>query len=147
MIFGIFLHYISRSPSYLHPKPHPHHIIHQKTPCHISTPVLSLSCKNVQKTTYLHNYAIILYYYSMFENICSERMFAISPGVFTFSATAVFSPGRGCVQLTRQLKKLTYPFHPISLRLIPYSTHQSTHQLNCVKFTHNSPKYPKTLRY
>ena len=109
MIFGICYHYISGSPSYLHPKPHPYHIIHQK-PLAISPPLSPhLTCKNAQKTTYIHNHAIILYYYSMFENICSERMFTISPGVFTFSITAVFSPGRGCVQLTRQLKNSTRP--------------------------------------
>ena len=88
-----------------------------ETPCHISAPCYISNLQKCTKNKLHYNHSIILYYYSMF----------CYPGIFTFSITAVFSPGRGCVQLTRQLKKSTYPFHPISLRLIPYSTHQSTH--------------------
>lgn len=73
-------------------------------------PVLSLSCKNVQKTTCLYNHPVILYYYGMF----------LSGGIFTFSETAVFSPGQGCVQLTRQLKNSTYPFPPPILSILSH---------------------------
>ena len=61
---------------------------------------------NIQVTP--KKYTIILYYYGMFT----------IPGIFTFSETAVFATGCGCVQLTRQLQ-------------------------NCIKFSHNSPNHPK----
>ena len=80
---------------------------------------ISLSCKNVQKTTYLYNHAIILYYYGMF----------LSGGIFTFSITAVFHPGAGCVLLKRRPPNLNHRFH--------------TNPINCVKFSHNSLKIPK----
>ena len=38
-----------------------------------------LTCKNVENTSYPEKYTIILYYYSIFENVCSERMFYLSP--------------------------------------------------------------------
>ena len=66
------------------------------------------TCKNVQKASYTqktYNNTILLWY-------------VYHPGVFTFSETAVFSPGWGCVQLTRQLQ-------------------------NCIKFSHNSPNHTK----
>ena len=81
--------------------------------------VLSISCKNVQKTSYLYNNAVILYYYGMF----------CYPGIFTFSITAVFSPGRGCVPLKRRSPNLNHRFY--------------AHFINCIKFPHNSPKTPK----
>ena len=98
--------YISKSQSYLYLKT-------AATPCHTPENVLPLSyhisCKNAQKTTCPQIHAIILYYYSMF----------LYGGVFTFSIMAVFSPGRGCIQLTRQLKNSTYPFLPKSLISYP----------------------------
>ena len=39
-----------------------YHTLHQKTSC----PVLSISCKNVQKTTCTIIHTVILYYYGMF---------------------------------------------------------------------------------
>ena len=72
-------------------------------------PVLSISCKNVQKTTCLYNHTVILYYYGMF----------FYGGIFTFSETAVFSPGMGCVQLTRQLKNSPYPILSILSHIPP----------------------------
>ena len=78
-------------------------------------PVLSISCKNAQKTTYIYNHAVILYYCSMF----------CYPGIFTFSITAVFSPGQGCVPLKRRPPNLNHRFY--------------AHFINCVNFSHNSP--------
>ena len=78
----------------------------RKTPCPMS---YHISCKNVQKTTYTIIHTVILYYYGMF----------FVWGIFTFSETAVFPPGMGCVQLTRQLKNSTYPFPPISTTFLP----------------------------
>ena len=101
----------------LHPKPQPHHTIHQKTPCPMS---YYISCKNVQKTTCPQIHAIILYYYGMFLS---------GGGIFTFSITAVFSPGMGCVLLKRKPPNLNHRFY--------------AHFINCVKFSHNSPKTPK----
>ena len=78
-----------------------------------------LTCKNVQKTSYLVINTIILYYYGMFSY----------GGIFTFSITAVFSPGQGCVLLKRKPPNLNHRFH--------------TNPINCVKFSHNSLKIPK----
>ena len=76
--------------------------------------VLSLSCKNAQKTSYLVINTIILYYYGMFSY----------GGIFTFSVTAVFSPGQGCVLLKRKPPNLNHRFY--------------AHFINCIKFPHNS---------
>ena len=70
--------YISRSRLNYH-IPQQHHAITPETPCPMS---YYLSCKNAQKTTYTIIHTVILYYYGMF----------LYPGVFTFSATAVFCP-------------------------------------------------------
>lgn len=78
------------------------------------------TCKNAQYPTYTKKHAVILYYYGMFYY----------PGVFTFSETAVFSPGRGCVQLKRRPPNLNHRFY--------------THFINCVKITHNLLKSPKS---
>ena len=99
----------------LHPIPHLHHTIHQKTPC--LCPIFKL--QKCTKNKLPHNNAIILYYYSMF----------CYPGVFTFSIMAVFSPGQGCVPLKRRPPNLNHRFY--------------THFINCVKFSHNSLKTPK----
>ena len=88
-----------------------------ETPCPLSH---RISCKNVQKTTYLYNHAIILYYYGMFSY----------GGIFTFSVMAVFSPGQGCVPLKRRPPNLNHRFY--------------AHFINCVKFSHNSPKTLKS---
>lgn len=96
------------------------HPLYRNTPRKHLTLVLSISCKNAQNTSYLYNNAVILYYYGMF----------LYGGIFTFSVTAVFSPGQGCVQLKRRPPNLNHRFY--------------THFINCVKITHNSPKLPKT---
>ena len=73
------------------------------------------TCKNVQNTTYAIIHTVILYYYGMFSYW----------GIFTFSVTAVFSPGQGCVLLKRKPPNLNHRFH--------------TNPINCVNFSHNSP--------
>ena len=89
--------YISRSQSHLHLNRSHTTPYTGNTLSH----VLSLSCKNVQKTTCIYNHAVILYYYGMF----------LSGGIFTFSETAVFSPGQGCVLLKRKPPNLNHRFH------------------------------------
>ena len=69
---------------------------------------ISLTCKNVQNTSYLVINTIILYYYGMFH----------SGGYFTFLISAAFLPGQGCVQLKRRQPNLNHRFY--------------THFINCV---------------
>ena len=112
MFFGIYYHHISGSRLNYHIS-QPHH-----TPLALSLSHY-LTCKNAQKTTYHQINAVILYYYGMF----------LSGGIFTFSVTAVFFPGQGCVQLKRKPPNLNHRFY--------------AHFINCVKFSHNSLKTPK----
>ena len=63
------------------------------------------------------------------------------PGVFTFSETAVFFPGQGCVQLTRQLKKSTYPFPPPFLSILPISHSPIKLCQNYTQFTKNTQNH------
>ena len=101
---------------YLHPLHHP--TPENTSPC----PTLE-TCKNAQNTTYVKNHSIILYYYSMF-------LLIHTPGVFTFSVSAAFLPGWGCVPLKRRPPNPNHRFH--------------THFINCIKFSHNSLESPKT---
>ena len=107
--------------------PQQHHAITPETPCPMS---YYLSCKNVQKTTCPRKHPIILYYYSMFHT----RVY------LHFQKWQSFPQGRDVFNSHVNLKIQLTHLHQIQST---HPTHISPHFINCVNFSHNSPKTPK----
>ena len=109
--------YISRSQSHLHLNRSHTTPYTGNTLSH----VLSLSCKNVQKTTYTIIYTIILYYYSMFF---------VWGYIYIFSNGSLFPRAGMCstqTQTTKSKSSILHPFHKLCVILTQFTKNTQNH--------------------